>query len=267
MLIIGELINATRKPIREAVLSKDKDYLQDLARKQDEAGAHYLDVNVATGTGKQEKEVEDIKWAVQLMKEVTEKPLAVDTTSPEVMKAGLEAHGPGAMVNSVSAEEGRLHEFIRLAKQYDCQVIALPVGEGGIPKDVAGRLEISREILKAAEEEDYGIDKFYFDPLLMPLGVDDQSGKMALEAIRSFKAELKVKTTVGLSNVSHGMPQRALLNRSFLALALYEGLDSAIMNPLEKSAMSTLYATLALMGQDTYCGNYLRAYRRQQLVV
>lgn len=266
MLIIGELINATRKPIREAVLNKDKDYLQDLAKKQDEAGAHYIDVNVATGSGKQEKEIEDMEWAVTLLKEVTDKPLAIDTTSKEVMETGLKTHGPGAMLNSVSAEEGRLNTFLRLARDYDCLAIALPVGEEGIPKDVAGRLEISRQILKAAEEEGIALDKLYFDPLAMPLGVDDQSGKMAIDAIRSFKQDLEVKTTVGLSNVSHGMPQRALLNRSFLSLLLYEGLDSAIMNPLEKTTMSTLFATLALIGKDAYCGNYLRAYRRGQLV-
>lgn len=266
MLIIGELINATRKKVCTAVMNRDAGYLQRLAQKQDEAGAHYIDVNVATGAGKLEKEIEDMKWAVQIIREVTTKPLAIDTASLEVLKAGLEAHGPGAMVNSVSAEKGRLKPFLQLAREYDCLAIALTVGDAGIPKDEKARLEVSREILKAAEEEGFPAGKLYFDPLVLPLGVDDQSGVVTLKTIRALKEELGVKTTIGLTNISHGLPQRGLINRTFLALALQEGLDSAIMDPLDKGVMSSLLAAEAALDRDPYCGKLLKAYRRGELV-
>ena len=266
MLVIGELINATRKAVKEAVVNKDAAFLQDLARQQDEAGAHYIDVNVATGKGKQEEEVENMDWAVKLIREVSQKPLSIDTTSREVLVAGLKAHGPGAMINSVSAEEGRLEPFLELAREYDCLVIALPAADVGIPKDAKTRLEVGGKILEAAQKEGFSPESLFFDPLVLPLGVDDKSGEITLNALRLFKDELGVKTTIGLSNISHGLPQRKLLNRTFLTLAMREGLDSALMDPLDKAVMSSLLATRAFMGKDSYCGRYLRAYRSGRLV-
>ncbi len=267
MLIIGELINATRKSVREAVINHDREFIQDLARKQDEAGADYIDVNVATGSGKSEKEIEDMKWAVELIKEVTEKPLTIDTTSKEVLESGLKAYGPGAMLNSISAESGRLEPFLELARQYECPIIALPATDKGIPKDVEGRLQVATEILERAEKMGFAKESFYFDPLAFPLGVDDKSGEVTLESLRRFREELCVKTTIGLTNISHGLPQRALLNRTYLVLAMGVGLDSALLNPLDKAVMSSVSATLALTGQDPYCGKYLRAFRKGDLVV
>ncbi len=266
MLVIGELINATRKKVRQAVIDHDLDFLQQLAKKQEEAGAHYIDVNVATGAGKQEKEIDDMKWAVQGLKEVTQKPLAIDTTSLEVMQAGLETHGPGAMVNSASAEAGRLEPFLQLAREYDCLCVALPVSDAGIPKDVAARLEISKQIVQAAEKEGFPLDRLYMDPLAFPLGVDDQSGTITLQTITALKEEFQVKTTIGLTNISHGLPQRGLLNRTFVTLAIYAGLDSAIMDPLDKGVMSSVLAAEAALGRDPYCGKLLKAFRKGQLV-
>ncbi len=266
MLVIGELINATRKKVRQAVIDQDLAFLQDLAKRQDEAGAHYIDVNVATGAGKQEKEIEDMRWAVKGIKEVTEKPLAIDTTSPDVMKAGLETHGPGAMVNSASAEEGRLEPFLQLAKEYDCLCVALPVSDAGIPKELEERMEISKQIIEAARKEGFPEDRLYVDPLVFPLGVDDQSGVLTLQTIADLKKQFDVKTTIGLTNISHGLPQRGLLNRTFITLAIYAGLDSAIIDPLNKEVMSSVLAAEAALGKDPYCGKLLKAFRKGQLV-
>lgn len=266
MLIIGELINATRRVVKEAVINRDAAFLQDLARRQDEAGAHYIDVNIATGQGKPEQEIEYMDWAVKLIREVSQKPLSIDTTSLEVLAAGLQAHGPGAMVNSVSAEEGRLEPFLELAREFDCLVIALPAADVGVPKDAEMRLQIGGRILAAAQKEGFSPENLYFDPLALPLGVDDKSGEVTLKTLRLFKDELGVKTTIGLSNISYGLPQRRLLNRTFLTLALQEGLDSALMDPLDKAVMSSLFAARAFLGKDSYCGKYLRAYRSGQLV-
>lgn len=267
MLIIGELINATRKSVKEAIMNKDAAFLQELARKQDEAGAHYIDVNVATGQGKQEQEIEYMDWAVKLIRDVSQKPLCIDTTSREVLEAGLKAHGPGAMVNSVSAEKDRLGPFLKLAGEFNCLLIALPVADAGIPKDTETRLKIGQEIVNAAQKEGFPRENLYFDPLALPLGVDDKGGKVTLKTLRLLKEELGVKTTIGLSNISHGLPRRALLNRTFLTLAICEGLDSALMDPLDNAVMSSLLAARAFMGDDPYCGKYLRAYRSGRLVI
>lgn len=264
MLIIGELINATRGAVREAILKKDSGYISGLARLQDEAGAHYLDVNVSTGPGNQQREIDDMKWAISVIRDVSEKPLAIDTTSRDVLEAGLRTHGSGAMVNSISAEKGRLESFILLALEHDSLAVVLPIGEEGIPKDVSSRLQVSRDILKVAEREGLASEKLYFDPLAMPLGVDHNGCAIALNTICSFKKELGVKTTIGLSNISHGLPRRGLLNGAFLTLALQKGLDSLIMNPLDKEVMSSLFAANVVLGRDPFCGEYLRAFRRGQ---
>lgn len=261
MLIIGELINATRRNVREAIVNKDTDYLQQLAHRQDEAGAHYIDVNVATGRGL-EIETEDMEWAVTVITEVSKKPLVIDTSCPEVLEAGLATYGNGAMINSISAEEGRLTPFIRLALKYESQAIVLPIGEEGIPKDASARMQVGKIIMEAARKEGMPADKLYFDPLAMPLSVNSDSGAVALELITAFKEEFGANTTVGLSNISYGMPQRRLLNRTFLTLAMYAGLDSAIMDPLDKGVMSSYYAATASLGLDTFCINFLQAYRR-----
>ncbi len=267
MLIIGELLNATRKKIKEAVLAKDVGYLQDIAKQQDAAGADYIDLNVATGSGKQEKEIEDMKWAVTLIREVTEKPLAIDTTSFDVMKAGLDAHGPGAMINSISAEKGRLFPFLKLARDYDCTAIVLPVRDSGIPRDTETRLEISKEILEAAKQENISRERLYFDPLTLPLGVEDNSGAETLRTLQEMKKQLGLLTTMGLSNISYGLPLRTLVNRTFLTLAIFAGLDSALINPLNKEVMSSMRAALLGLGKDSYCGTYLKAFRDGNLVV
>lgn len=266
MLIIGELLNATRKKIKEAVLARDAAYLQEIAKQQDEAGADYIDLNVATGSGKQEKEIEDMQWAVNLIREITEKPLTIDTTSLEVMKAGLAAHGPGAMINSVSAEAGRLFPFLKLAREYDCTAIALPVRDSGIPRDTETRLEISREILAAAEQEGVPRERLYFDPLTLPLGVEDNSGAETLRTLQEMKGQLGLLTTMGLSNISYGLPLRTLVNRTYLTLAISAGLDSALINPLDKAVMSSMHAALLGLGKDPYCGKYLKAFRKDRLV-
>lgn len=266
MLIIGELLNATRKKIKEAVMARDGAYLQDVAKQQDEAGAHYIDLNVATGSGKQDKEIEDMQWAVKLLREVTEKPLAIDTTSFDVMKAGIEAHGPGAMINSVSAEEGRLTPFLQLAKEFECTAVVLPVRDAGIPRDTETRIQISKEILEAAAKEGVPRENLYFDPLTLPLGVEDGSGAETLRTLREMKEQLGLKTTMGLSNISYGLPLRALINRTFLSLAISAGLDSALINPLDKAVVSSMHAALLALGKDPYCGKYLGAFRKGTLI-
>ncbi len=266
MLIIGELINATRKRVKEAILNKDGVFLQELACRQAEAGASYIDVNVATGVGRKQNEAEDMDWAVKQLKAACNKPLSIDTTNLEVLEAGLRAHGPGALVNSVSAEQGNLYPFLELARDYKCTVIALPIQDAGIPRDENARAEVAAKIIEAAGKTNFPVEKLYFDPLVMPLGVDDHSASVTLETLRLFKEKLHVNTVVGLTNISHGLPERTLLNRTFLTMAMAKGLDAVIVNPLDKRVMSSLLSGEALKGNDPFCGNYIKAFRRGSLI-
>lgn len=267
MLVIGELINATRKQVRRAVLEHDREYIQKLARRQAERGADYIDVNVSTGSGKQDKEAEDMAWAVQAVQEAADRPVAVDTTSPAVLEAGLAVHHGQALINSISAEKERMEPFLALAVKYKAPLVALAVSDEGIPEDVEGRLAICEGLVKKLEAGGVKRENIYFDPLVFPLGVDHQNAVVTLEALREIKSRVKgVKTTLGLSNVSHGLPARSLLNRSFLALAMQWGLDSAILDPLDRQLMSTVAAVQALLGHDPYCGGFLKAYRRGDLI-
>ena len=267
MLIIGELINATRSKVRAALLNRNAEYLQDLALRQDAAGVHYLDLNVSAGFRAQEDEIEHMKWAIEVIRSVTAKPLVLSAASLEVLRIGLIYHGPGAMVNAVSAEEGRREPFLRLAREFDCLALALPVGNSGIPEEIPSRVALCQKIIRAAEKENFPIENLYFDALALPLSTEEKNGLQALRTMHIFKKELGVNTAVGLTNISHGFPLRRLLNSTFLALAIYEGLDAAILNPLEQTVMSSLQAARLLAGLDLHGSNYLSAFRAGKLVI
>jgi 5-methyltetrahydrofolate--homocysteine methyltransferase len=264
ILIIGELINAARRPVREAVLNRNRQVIQELAANQVRAGADYLDVNVAAGLGDVEREAADIEWAIGVIREVTDKPLAIDTTDPTVLERGLQAAGPGAMVNSISLESNWLEPFLQLAARYEALAIVLPVSDAGIPRDPEERLANCRELFAAAQRAGMAANRLYFDPLVMPLSVAADYGRTALETLAGLRRQ-GWQTTMGLSNISYGLPARKVLNRAFLSMAVAVGLDSVILDPLDRGLRAALVASLALAGQDPMCAGYLRAYRRGEL--
>lgn len=261
IIIIGELINASVKPVRRAVIERDAVYIRNLACRQEEAGAHYLDVNVSTGRG-EDQEAEDMAWAVKEIQEVTGIPLAIDTANPAALQAGLEAHRGEAMINSLSAEKERLQPYLEAAAGYNGPLVALPVTDEGIPATAAERLQVCRSIIDQAARAGVDACRLYFDPLVMPLGVDHQNPGITLDTLRGIKQLPDVKSVMGLSNVSYGMPQRELINRTFLVLAAREGLDAVMLNPLDRGLMAALLAAEALLGLDEYCTGFLRAYRK-----
>ena len=262
ILIIGELINASIKSVRSAVLNKDPRFLQELAQKQAARGVDYLDVHMATGRGSQQ-EAEDMAWAVQVIQEAVGLPLAIDTVDPRVLKAGLQIHRGRALVNSISAELGRLEPFLELAKGFRCQVVALPIREQ-IPATPEERLVVCAELLEKIVTTGLAREDVYFDPLVLPLSVNINHPQITLETLRAIK-KMSAKTLLGLSNVSFGLPRRDLLNATFLVLARQAGLDAAILNPLENNLLAAVKAVEALLGADLHCLNFLRAYRQGKL--
>ncbi|RQD74172.1 MAG: methyltetrahydrofolate cobalamin methyltransferase [Candidatus Syntrophonatronum acetioxidans] len=263
ILIIGELINASNKSVQKAIINHDEEFVTNLAEKQAASGAHYIDVNVATGKGEQKQEIEDMDWAVKIIQEKVDKPICIDTTDYKVLEAGLKAHKGQAMINSISHEGGRLQEFLDLASEYGAKSIALPITEKGIPSTFEERLEVCEKIIEESVKNNYNKEDLYFDPLVLPISVDTQNGLITMKTLEGIKS-MEAKTTIGLSNLSFGMPERELLNKAFLLIVM-QYLDSVIMNPLDQEMKKLIIAGNAVLGRDKMCMNYLRAYRNKEL--
>ena len=261
MLIIGEKLNGTLKKTATAIASRDVDFVQNLARKQVEAGADYLDVNAGTGSG---KEVQDLVWLVETVQAVVDVPLCLDSANPVALKSGMECVKQTPMVNSISGEANRLDGILPLVAEAGSPVIALLLEDGGIPDDVEGRLEIGRLLLERTRQAGVPDEKVFIDPLAMAISTKTEGALVALETMRLLRAEYpEVKFSIGLSNISFGLPARTLINQAFLAQLLTAGLDAAIINPMEQGLINMLYATELILGRDRFCRNYTTAFRKE----
>lgn len=259
MLIIGEKLNGTLKKTAAAILARDAAFVQDLARRQVEAGANYLDVNAGTGAG---NETEDLVWLVETVQAAVDVPLCLDSASPLALKAGMECVKQTPMVNSISGEADRLDGILPLVAQQGSPVIALLLDGAAVPQDVEGRMAIGRRILERTRQLGVPDEKVYIDPLALAISTRTEGALVALEAMRLLRAEYpQVKFSIGLSNISFGLPARTLVNQAFLAQLLAAGLDAAIINPLEQGIMNMLYATELILGRDRFCKTYLSAFR------
>ena len=243
MIVIGESIHIISRQVRVAIDNRDKAFLQDLALRQVESGAHWLDLNI----GPQKKAgVETMTWLVNIIQEVSNVPLVLDTTNVEAIEAGLEACHKPALINSTDATLERLNTLMPLAAKYNANIIALTLGSSGLPRTIDSRLELVLEqILPAAAQYRVALDHIFLDPLVLTVNGNQSQAMQAIEAIRYFKQvyEPPPMTTCGLSNISNGAPEemRPLINRVFLTMMLGAGLDSAIMNCLDDELMKTLH--------------------------
>ncbi len=243
----------------EALSRKDKKYLVDQAKKQQNAGASYIDLNTAALV---DKEVQTLKWAIPLLQEELRIPLSIDTPNPEAMEAGLEIHKGQALLNSISGEANRIKTFLPLIKEYKPRIIALCLDDQGLPDTSDKELSIARKIVNLLDKERVEHKDIFIDPLVRPIGVDQKAGELFLEALEKIKKDLpSVSTIAGVSNVSFGLPKRKSLNRAFLVLALQKGLDAAILDPLDKEILAALHSSKALLGKDRSLKGYLTFVR------
>lgn len=260
ILIVGELINTSRKAIKPIVESWDEEALKKVAKDQDEAGAHYIDVNCGTQV---HNEPEVMKWMVETVQEVTDKPLCIDTPNPEALKVGLENHRNGQpMINSISNEKERYEAILPLVQKYNAKVISLCMDDSGMPETAADRIKVIDEFVPKLLDAGIPLDDIYLDPLLKPIGTSATAGTEVLDTIRYIADNYpEAHTICGLSNVSHGLPNRKYLNQAFLIQTMTSGMDAYILNPLDKRLMAFLFSSQALLGKDDYCGQYLSAHR------
>ena len=255
-VLIGERINPTgKKKLKAALVEKDMDYILGEGIKQQERGVHILDVNVGLP---EINESEMLAAAVSELQSVVNLPLQIDSADPAAMERALRIYNGKALINSVSGKDEIMKAVFPLAKKYGGVVIALTLDDNGIPDTADGRIAIAEKILNEAGK--YGIDKknIIFDPLAMTVSADPSSAKVTLECVRRIKNDLGCHTSLGVSNVSFGLPSRSMINSTFFAMALHNGLSAAIMNPNSVEMLGVYYSFRALNSLDDNFTDYIR---------
>jgi len=266
MIIIGELINGTRKAVAAAITQRDGAHIGELAHRQDAAGAAFIDCNAGTPG---DRELDDMVWLVRVVQEATTLPLAIDSPNPKVVKAGLDAYTGSAtpMVNSVSLERSRVEDMLPLAAERRTNVVALAMDDSGVPSKPGQREDVAKRLIDTCVNAGLPPQNLYVDPVVTTQSSDQCTGPLILQAIAAIKHFApEVHVTGGLSNISFGLPNRKLLNRVFAALCMGHGLDSGILDPTDEHLMATITAAEALLGRDEWCMNYITAGRAGELV-
>jgi len=260
-VIIGERINPTRrKKLAETMAQGDYSVVQQDALKQVEAGAHVLDVNAGI-PGADEPAL--LRGAVQAVMEVVDVPICIDTANPDAIQAALEVYPGKALINSTTAEQHMMDRIFPLAKQFNAAVIGVITDESGVPATPEARLEVARKLVKRAADYGIPVEDIVIDCLALTVGADDQAGRITLESMRLIRQELGVNLNLGASNVSFGLPDRKIINVAYLALAIANGLTTAITDPTVPEIQTTTLACDLLMGHDEYAMRWIKAFRKR----
>lgn len=256
--IIGERINPTGKKLfKEALKNNDMNYILSQAVSQVQGGADILDVNVGL------PEIDEKSMMVRTVKalqSVVDVPLQIDSTKPDVVEAGLRVYNGKAIINSVNGEEKSLESILPLAKKYGASVVGLTLDENGIPKTAQGRFDIAKRIVERAAKYGIGREDIFIDCLTLTASAEQEGVMQTLEALHRVKTELGCRTVLGVSNISFGLPNRELVNSTFLTMALQEGLDLPIINPNVESMTGAVRAYKVLSNIDENSRSYIESY-------
>jgi 5-methyltetrahydrofolate--homocysteine methyltransferase len=259
--IIGERINPTRrKKLAESMAQGDFSVVQEDARRQVESGAHVLDVNAGIPGG---DEPALLRGAVEAVIEVADVPLCIDTANPEALEAALAIYPGKALVNSTTAEESMMQLVLPLVKKYNAAVIGVITDEDGIPATPEARLAAAGKLVDRAGDLGIPPEDVVIDALALTVGADHNAGRVTLDSLKLIQDELGVNLNLGASNVSFGLPDRKIINTAYLALAIANGLTTAITDPTKPEIATTLLACDLLMGHDEYAMNWIKGYRKR----
>jgi len=268
MIAIGERINGMFEDVKKAIADNDASVIQDLAKRQTECGAEYLDVNVGTAAADQEA---TMQWLVETIQAVCDTPLALDSQKINVIEAGLKVCNTekGVLLNSTplnkKSDEEILDKYIDLAKANNGSIVALTMDVNGIPQNVDTRVEIAAMIVAQADALGFPADRIFIDPIILPVNVPDAQAQPGyiLETMSQIRmiSDPPPHMTVGLSNVSQGTTKRSLINRIFLVMAIAAGLDSAIVDVFDEDLMSAVATAEMLLNKQIYSDDFLKAYR------
>lgn len=266
MLIIGENLNSTRGIVRKMIENRDSKSIQELALRQVEGGASMLDVNASAANGNRE---ENLEWLVRTVQETVKIPLCIDSPDAREIEKGLEVHNWSygkALINSITGEKGKIERLLPVLKKYKCAVVALVMDERGIPDNARTRIEIAHKLINILTDSGVSLSDIYIDPLVVPVGTNDKNGLIVLDTLHGIKESYpEVKTVIGLSNISFGLPERRLINQVFMILTMVLGLDAAIIDPMDKRLMSFIKVAKTLLGEDPFCTQYIEAFRAGEM--
>ena len=263
MLIVGELINASRKAIKAAIEDQDAGAIQKIAEDQHAAGADFIDVNAGVFVG---QEPEYLKWLVTTVQSAVDGPCCIDSPDPKAIETALAVHKGTAMINSISLEKDRYDTLMPIVAGTDLKVVALCMSDDGMPETTDDRMAIADKLVNGLLQNNVPVENIYVDPLVQPVSTSNHFGMEFMNAIENIVETFKgIHTVCGLSNISFGLPNRPFLNQTFVSMAIAKGLDGAIINPLDKKMMGNIVAANALAGKDDFCMNYLTAFRANKL--
>ncbi len=257
--VIGERINTSRKLVQAAVAERNAEYIIDDVKKQQAAGVSFIDVNAGARIGHEE---EDMRWLLDTIQPVCDIPLALDSPDPAILEMAFSMVKQTPMINSISLEKDRLNSMMPFLEGKACKIIALCMDDSGMPESSQDILGRAKTLVTKLNNIGISTADIYVDPLVQPISTDSNKGTMVLDAVRAIKAQFpQVHITGGLSNISYGLPQRHIINRTFVSLMMDAGMDSAIMDPLDKKIMATIKTADMLLGHDPFCMAYLKGVR------
>ena len=259
MLIVGERINSSRKAVHEAVEKRDAAYIAADVRKQVQVGADYIDLNAGSRIG---SEMEDLSWLVEVAEAAVDAPLSLDSPDPKVLLGMVKKVKKKPMINSTTAEKDRFAAMTAVFQEREGEIVALCMDERGIPPSSDQALENAEFLVQNLTRLGIPLQSIHLDPMVQPVSVNNKNGVLAVESIRRLHQEFPgVRTICGLSNVSFGLPNRFLINRTFMVLCIGAGLMGAIVDPLDQKMMTNILVAETLMGRDDFCMKYLKANR------
>lgn len=264
MIAIGERINGMFRDVKKAIAKKDEAVIKDLAVRQTEAGAAYLDLNVGTAA---EDQHAAMRWLVETVQSACDTPITLDSQKLDVTKAGLEAvDGRQIMINSTSGDPEKLDVYMPLALEHDAALVALTMDSRGVPQNIETRVEIAGTIAMKALEHDLDTRKLFIDPIILPINVDQKQPAMLLDVCSQIRmlTDPPPHMTVGLSNLSQMAPQkemRELINRTFIVMAIAAGLDSAICDVFDTALMDAAITAEMVLNHQIYSDSFLKAAR------
>ena len=257
MIIIGEKINGSIPSVAKAIAERDADWIRNLAKIQTEAGADFIDVCASV----KDQEVETLHWLIDLVQEVTDVPISIDSPNPESCVACMEFCKKPGLINSVSMEGKKVDIIFPAIADTKWQCIALLCAKG-IPSSAEERLDVFGKLMEKAKEYGIAPNRLHIDPLVEMLCTSEDGISMVVDVIHAVKkAYPDIHVTGAVSNISFNLPVRKVLNQAFLVLAMNAGMDSGVMDPTNRDMMGMMYATEAMLGLDDYCMEYISAYR------
>ena len=256
MIFIGERINTGFKDIKQAVMEKDPAPLQAWARKQTEAGATYLDVNLGAVSGKPE----DMCWMIETVQDAVDTPICIDTNKPKILAEAIKVCKKPALINSTTAADEKLDAVMPVAAEHNASIIGVVMDETGTPKDADKRVENAGKILAKAMELGIEPENVFLDPIVMPLKFMQEQAKEILEATRQFTlfSDPPPHIVCGLSNISNGTLHKNLINRIFLAMAINNGMDAAICDVMDTRLVNAALTAELVMNRQIYADSYVR---------